>query len=132
MKTMRIGEVAELVLKPEYAYGEQGAGADIPPNATLIFKVEIVQIDDLKAKKFMKSDEELLQEGTTLKNQGNEYFKSKQFGEALELYKDALFTVNKIKNKTKEAQDLIKSCLLNGAVVSNNLGINKETVNYAS
>jgi FKBP-type peptidyl-prolyl cis-trans isomerase len=41
MASMRIGEKAELVLKPEYAYGESGAGADIPPNATLIFKVEI-------------------------------------------------------------------------------------------
>lgn len=41
MASMRIGEKAELVLEPEYAYGASGAGADIPPNAALIFKVEI-------------------------------------------------------------------------------------------
>lgn len=41
MMSMRIGEKAELVLQPEYAYGAAGAGKDIPPNSTLIFKVEI-------------------------------------------------------------------------------------------
>ncbi len=60
MMSMRIGEKAELIITAEYGYGAQGAGADIPPGATLIFKVEILQIDDRKAKKFMISDEELL------------------------------------------------------------------------
>ena len=79
MMTMRIGEKAELIIKPEYGYGAQGAGADIPPNATLIFKVEIVQINDRKAKKFMISNEELLQKAKDLKEQGNAKFKAKEF-----------------------------------------------------
>jgi len=40
--SMVVGERAELVLTPEYAYGESGAGNSIPPNSTLIFKVELV------------------------------------------------------------------------------------------
>ena len=40
--SMTVGERAELILKPEYAYGDSGAGASIPPGATLIFKVELV------------------------------------------------------------------------------------------
>ena len=40
--TMTLGEKAELVLSPEYGYGAAGAGASIPPNAGLIFKVELV------------------------------------------------------------------------------------------
>ena len=43
---MSLGEKAELFIKSEYGYGEQGAGADIPPNTNLIFKVELVQIGD--------------------------------------------------------------------------------------
>ncbi len=42
MATMTLGEKAELILSAEYAYGEQGAGASIPPNADLIFVVELV------------------------------------------------------------------------------------------
>ena len=59
MMSMRIGEQAELIIQSEYGYGAQGAGADIPPNSTLIFKVEILQIEETKARKLMKSDEEL-------------------------------------------------------------------------
>lgn len=86
MASMRIGEKAELVLKPEYAYGQQGAGADIPPNSTLIFKVEIHKIDDVIAKKFQVSDEELYQKGLDFKNQGNEMFKTKEFSKAHDFY----------------------------------------------
>ena len=39
---MKIGEHALLICKPEYAYGEAGAGEDIPPNSTLYFDVELI------------------------------------------------------------------------------------------
>ena len=40
--TMRRGELSVLTCKPEYAYGDTGAGDKIPPNATLIFEVELL------------------------------------------------------------------------------------------
>ncbi|XP_024041663.1 peptidyl-prolyl cis-trans isomerase FKBP20-1 isoform X1 [Citrus clementina] len=42
LRSMKVGEVAKLTCKPEYAYGSAGSPPDVPPDATLIFEVELV------------------------------------------------------------------------------------------
>ena len=42
---MQVGGQRTLVIPPEYGYGARGAGNVIPPNATLIFDVELLAVE---------------------------------------------------------------------------------------
>jgi len=42
---MSLGEKAKLHITSDYGYGPEGAGGVIPPNADLIFQVELLNIN---------------------------------------------------------------------------------------
>ncbi|KAL1921353.1 uncharacterized protein VTP21DRAFT_11069 [Calcarisporiella thermophila] len=45
LQNMCIGEQRKLIIPPDLAYGEGGFGSLIPPKSTLVFEVELVDIN---------------------------------------------------------------------------------------
>jgi FKBP-type peptidyl-prolyl cis-trans isomerase FkpA len=46
MVGMKVGGVRRLLIPPELAYGAQGAPPTVPENATLVFAVEVIRVEN--------------------------------------------------------------------------------------
>ncbi|CDJ53046.1 peptidyl-prolyl isomerase, putative [Eimeria brunetti] len=87
---MSVGEKSMLTIQPSYGYGEAGAGASIPPNATLKFEVELLSFRPKPKARWAMSVEEKVQAALDEKEKGNNLFKKKNITEAAAAYREGL------------------------------------------
>ena len=103
VKTMKLGEKAEFILSPDYAYGAQKVSDLIPENSTLTFEIELLKIVVPRKEVSDMTYEEKLAEGKKLKAEGVEKFKAKDFVAARDLFTRATYYLETM-DKTKEAE----------------------------
>ncbi|KAD7480168.1 hypothetical protein E3N88_03304 [Mikania micrantha] len=58
LRTMKVGEVAKITCKSDYAYGSAGSPPEIPPDATLVFEVELVACRPRKGSSMASASDE--------------------------------------------------------------------------
>jgi peptidylprolyl isomerase len=121
--TMKKGEKANFYLKADYAYGAQGAGADIPPNSDLIFEIELLDFYNKAKSKYELDISERVSTAKQLKEEGIKLFKEKNFADAAFKFEEGYSFVDKTspKDTTEEVKELCISLLLNMSNCYNNL-----------
>ena len=58
--SMRLHEKAELVIKPEYGYGNKCSPPPIPDGSTLTYIIELLDIKERRPTRWMMSDDEMI------------------------------------------------------------------------
>eukprot|EP01027_Heterolobosea_sp_BB2_P020451 GEZU01029177.1.p1 GENE.GEZU01029177.1~~GEZU01029177.1.p1 ORF type:complete len:315 (-),score=151.96 GEZU01029177.1:99-1043(-) len=118
--TMKQGELALLVCKPEYAYGATGSPPKIPPNATLEFEVELLSFEDKEKYAWEMTAEEKLEAGLKRKEEGNALFKQGDYKAAIQKYEKAITYYEEDSDASEEEGKKLKEgnlvCLLNAAM----------------
>uniref|UniRef100_A0A8C8RR31 peptidylprolyl isomerase n=1 Tax=Pelusios castaneus TaxID=367368 RepID=A0A8C8RR31_9SAUR len=97
--TMKKGELARFLFTPSYAYGVMGCPPLIPPNATVLFEIELLDfLDSAESDRFFALTAEqqdtfplpkMLKVANTEREFGNYLFRQQRFLDARERYKRA-------------------------------------------
>jgi peptidylprolyl isomerase len=115
VRSMRVGERAVLKCAPAYAYGERGAGADIPPGATLEFDVELLAVELPAKERSDMSTDELLAGAEQDKQRGVALFAAGDFAGARSRFDEALAWLVHVYVEPERAAPVKLACLLNKA-----------------
>lgn len=99
--TMKKGEKVKIVSTSEYCYGENGSDK-IPPNSSLEFKIELLDIKDVPKKIEDMTPDERFEIANDLRERGNEEFKQEKYKDAYRLYNKGLDHVQEHSEKTKK------------------------------
>ncbi|NWU64552.1 FKBP6 isomerase, partial [Pterocles burchelli] len=119
--TMKVGEVARFFFLPGYAYGNMGCLPLIPPNATVMFEVEVLDfLDSAECDAFFElSDEQqssvplqkVLKVAETERQFGNHLYRVQNFKGAKGRYKKAFSILCRSPSDENEQQQIDASKL---------------------
>ncbi|XP_044141715.1 inactive peptidyl-prolyl cis-trans isomerase FKBP6 [Bufo gargarizans] len=120
--TMQRGELSRFLFSPKYAYGEMGCPPLIPPAATVLFEIELLDfLDTAESDEFCNLPplqqsafpiEKVLKTATTERQFGNYLFKRNRFYDAKDRYKRAFSCLSRKDTSEEENAQLDAARLL--------------------
>ena len=118
LKTMKLGEKSEFIMKSEYTYGDKQINENIPPNSILTYEIELKSIHYKSTEDSLENltYEEKMQWGKLLKQNGVEKFKENDISGAREYFIKALSflkTMDPKKEEEKEGVELFSTIIAN-------------------
>ncbi len=136
VKTMKVGEKAEFIFSPDYAYGKQKVSDLIPENSTLNFEIELIEAQGPKKEISDMEYEEKVAEGKKYKEEGVEKYKAGDYVGAREKWDEACKYIDRYINKyadyEKDACDLYQATLTNLCNCCNKQKEYYAVINYAN
>ncbi|KAJ7996969.1 hypothetical protein DPEC_G00224040 [Dallia pectoralis] len=121
--TMKKGEFSRFLFLPEYAYGDMGSPPLIPPAATVLYEVQVLDfLDSAQVDEFFSLSEEeqntvplctLLNVVDTQRSFGNRCFNQSRFEDAKDRYKQALTLLGNRKDEEKSIAAALLPIYLN-------------------
>jgi len=126
VESMKKGEIASVIIKPEYGYGKEGNPIKgIPPNATLLYEIELVEFEKAREPWDMEFPEKI-EVAKRKKEEGNDFYKIGKFQKAIKKYKKAArFFENDAgltEEQKKTAETVKVPCYLNTAICKLKVG----------
>ncbi|OIW19154.1 hypothetical protein TanjilG_21010 [Lupinus angustifolius] len=121
VKNMKKGEIALVIIQPEYAFGPSGSPqelATVPPNATVYYEVELLSFVKEKESWDLNTQEKIEAAGKK-KEEGNALFKSGKYERASKRYEKAIKLIeydSSFSDEEKQKSKVLKiTCNLNNA-----------------
>ena len=117
IKTMKVGEKARYIFRPEYAYGNTKPHPFIPENATIKYQIELLEIVGRDAVIDSMYYDDKVAKAKQIKEEGVEKFKAGNYKEAKEKFEEAVKYLDKFENKSNENER--EGCQLYQSVLTN-------------
>lgn len=119
VQTMKLSEVAQVIIQPQYGFGDkehQATATTVPANSILTYEIELVELHKAKEGYEMEIPEKL-EEAKKRKDTGNELFKQGRWTRALKKYKKGVELIEHDDQfgleEKKTSAEIKKSCNLN-------------------
>ncbi|KAI9556257.1 hypothetical protein GHT06_018831 [Daphnia sinensis] len=117
---MDCGEISQVEVAPRFAYGSLGNGKDIPPDATILYTIELLEISKEEDLELVNIDERL-RIGNAKRERGNWWYSRGDYTSSIQCYRRALDYLDTENETETDSPEKLQEILDDRLKVYNNM-----------